>query len=136
MRLLIVGALEGQLSQATKLAMEGGARVAHAPSVEIALATLRAGRGADLLLVSRFGALMAILVATALIGDLILLPALLAGPLGRILIRQRNHARRLAAATGAAASQSSVIAPSTVPSPHAWTGRRLAAAGHRAYTEG
>ena len=51
MRLLIVGALEGQLSQATKLAMEGGARVAHAPSVEIALATLRAGRGADLLLV-------------------------------------------------------------------------------------
>jgi len=51
MRLLIVGALEGQLSEATKLAMEGGAKVAHAPSVEIALATLRAGRGADLLLV-------------------------------------------------------------------------------------
>ncbi len=51
MRLLIVGALEGQLSTATKLAMEGGAKVAHAPSVEIALATLRAGRGADLLLV-------------------------------------------------------------------------------------
>jgi len=51
MRLLIVGALEGQLSQATKLAMDGGAKVAHAPSVEIALASLRAGRGADLLLV-------------------------------------------------------------------------------------
>ena len=51
MRLLIVGALEGQLTEATKLAMDGGARVAHAPSVEIALATLRAGRGADLLLV-------------------------------------------------------------------------------------
>jgi two-component system response regulator FlrC len=51
MRLLIVGALEGQLSEATKLAMDGGARVAHAPSVEIALAALRAGRGADLLLV-------------------------------------------------------------------------------------
>ena len=51
MRLLIVGALEGQLSQATKLAMEGGAKVSHAPSVEIALASLRAGRGADLLLV-------------------------------------------------------------------------------------
>jgi DNA-binding NtrC family response regulator len=51
MRLLIVGALEGQLSEATKLAMDGGAKVAHAPSIEIALATLRAGRGADLLLV-------------------------------------------------------------------------------------
>jgi two-component system response regulator FlrC len=51
MRLLIVGPLEGQLTEATKLAMEGGARVAHAPSIEIALASLRAGRGADLLLV-------------------------------------------------------------------------------------
>jgi DNA-binding NtrC family response regulator len=51
MRLLIIGALEGQLSEATKLAMAGGAKVAHAPSVEIALAALRAGRGADLLLV-------------------------------------------------------------------------------------
>jgi len=51
MRLLIVGALEGQLTEATKLAMQGGAKVAHAPSVEIALASLRAGRGADLLLV-------------------------------------------------------------------------------------
>ncbi len=51
MRLLIIGALEGQLSQATKMAMDGGAKVAHAPSVEIALASLRAGRGADLLLV-------------------------------------------------------------------------------------
>ena len=51
MRLLIVGALEGQLSQATKLAMDGGAKVAHAPSVEIAIAALRKGQGADLLLV-------------------------------------------------------------------------------------
>jgi two-component system response regulator FlrC len=51
MRLLIVGTLEGQLSEATKLAMDGGAKVAHAPTIEIALATLRAGRGADLLLV-------------------------------------------------------------------------------------
>lgn len=50
MRLLIIGALEGQLSEATKLAMEGGAKVAHADSIEVALASLRAGRGADLLL--------------------------------------------------------------------------------------
>ncbi|NOZ33381.1 MAG: sigma-54-dependent Fis family transcriptional regulator [Alphaproteobacteria bacterium] len=50
MRLLIIGPLEGQLTQATKLAMDGGAKVAHAATIEIALATLRAGRGADLLL--------------------------------------------------------------------------------------
>lgn len=51
MRLLIIGALEGQLTEATKLAMDGGAKVAHAGSIEIALASLRAGKGADLLLV-------------------------------------------------------------------------------------
>ncbi|MFV2034452.1 MAG: sigma-54 interaction domain-containing protein, partial [Halocynthiibacter sp.] len=51
MRLLIIGALEGQLSEATKLAMDGGAKVAHAPTIEIALASLRKGKGADLLLV-------------------------------------------------------------------------------------
>lgn len=50
MRLMIIGALEGQLSQATKLAMDGGAKVAHADNIEVALASLRAGRGADLLL--------------------------------------------------------------------------------------
>lgn len=33
------------------MAMQGGAKVAHTPSVEIALAALRAGRGADLLLI-------------------------------------------------------------------------------------
>jgi two-component system response regulator FlrC len=51
MRLLIIGALEGQLSEATKLAMQGGAKVAHASSIDIAMSSLRAGRGADLLFV-------------------------------------------------------------------------------------
>lgn len=51
MRLLIIGALEGQLTEATKLAMDGGAKVAHAASIDIALASLRSGKGADLLLV-------------------------------------------------------------------------------------
>jgi two-component system response regulator FlrC len=51
MRLLIVGALEGQLTEATKLAMDGGAKVAHAGGIDVALASLRSGRGADLLLV-------------------------------------------------------------------------------------
>jgi two-component system, response regulator FlrC len=51
MRLLIVGTLKGQLTTATKLAMEKGASVTHAESVEQALAVLRTGRGADLLMV-------------------------------------------------------------------------------------
>src|SRR5947208_1584463 len=51
MRLLIVGTLKGQLTTATKLAMEKGASVTHADSIEQALAVLRTGRGADLLMV-------------------------------------------------------------------------------------
>jgi two-component system, response regulator FlrC len=51
MRLLIIGALDGQLSEATKLAMQGGAKVQHASTIDIAMASLRAGRGADLLFV-------------------------------------------------------------------------------------
>src|SRR4029078_9158371 len=51
MRLLIVGTLGGQLTTATKLAMDKGASVTHAESNEQALAVLRSGRGADPLLV-------------------------------------------------------------------------------------
>src|SRR5215471_12040580 len=51
MRLLIIGTLKGQLTGATKLAMEKGASVTHAQTVEQALAVLRSGRGADLLMV-------------------------------------------------------------------------------------
>src|SRR5437660_7145524 len=51
MRLLIVGSLKGQLTTATKLAMQKGASVTHAESIEQALAVLRSGRGADLLMV-------------------------------------------------------------------------------------
>src|SRR5215831_6604165 len=51
MRLLIVGTLHGQLTLATKLAMDKGATVTHAESVEQALRVLRSGRGADLLMV-------------------------------------------------------------------------------------
>ncbi|MAT15215.1 MAG: hypothetical protein CMJ46_08100 [Planctomyces sp.] len=42
---------------------------------------------ADLLLVCRFGLLMAALVGTALVADVIFLPALLAGPLGALIER-------------------------------------------------
>jgi DNA-binding NtrC family response regulator len=51
MRLLIVGPLGGQISAATKIAMEHGAKVAHVDTVEQATVALRAGRGADLLMV-------------------------------------------------------------------------------------
>ena len=50
MRLLIVGTLKGQLTTATKLAMEKGASVTHADQIEQALAVLRSGRGADLIM--------------------------------------------------------------------------------------
>jgi DNA-binding NtrC family response regulator len=51
MRLLIVGTLKGQLSTATKIAMDRGAAVTHAESIDQALAVLRSGKGADLLMV-------------------------------------------------------------------------------------
>jgi len=51
MRLLIVGTLDGQLTTATKLAMDKGATVTHAADIAQALAVLRSGRGADLLMV-------------------------------------------------------------------------------------
>ncbi len=50
MRLLIVGTLEGQLTTATKYAMDKGATVTHACDGEQTLRVLR-GRGADLLMV-------------------------------------------------------------------------------------
>ena len=78
---------------------------------------------ADLLLVSRFGWLMASLVGAALVGDLILLPALLAGPLGSLLLKKerRKHAED---------------STTEVPPPHAWQSRRLVNANHRAYDYG
>src|SRR6201988_2906767 len=51
MRLLIVGTLHGQLTLATKLAMDKGATVTHADGAEMALRVLRSGRSADLLMV-------------------------------------------------------------------------------------
>jgi CheY-like chemotaxis protein len=51
MRLLIVGTLKGQLTNASKLAMDKGTSVTHAQTIDQALAVLRSGRGADLLMV-------------------------------------------------------------------------------------
>ncbi len=51
MRLLIVGGLDGQLSVASKIALDRGAKVLHAASLDEAVTILRGGRGADLLMV-------------------------------------------------------------------------------------
>ncbi len=51
MRLMIVGTLDGHISTAGKIAIDRGAKVAHADTVESALRALRGGRGADLVMI-------------------------------------------------------------------------------------
>jgi len=51
MRLLIVGTLEGHISAAAKIAMARGAKVEQVDTIEAALAALRGGQGADLVMV-------------------------------------------------------------------------------------
>ena len=51
MRLLIVGSLNGQLTAATRIAMDKGASVLQADTIDTALKTLRSGRGADLVMI-------------------------------------------------------------------------------------
>ncbi|MCR5874841.1 sigma-54 dependent transcriptional regulator [Phenylobacterium sp. J426] len=51
MRLLVVGKLSGQLSTAVKMAMSAGAKVSHVETILAATHALRAGQGADLLMV-------------------------------------------------------------------------------------
>ena len=51
MRVMIVGGLGGQISTASKIALDRGASVSHVPDIGAATAALRAGQGADLLLV-------------------------------------------------------------------------------------
>ncbi len=51
MRLLIVGTLDGHITTAGKIALDRGAKVAHADDIATALSLLRDGRGADLLMV-------------------------------------------------------------------------------------
>ncbi len=51
MRLLIVGALQGHISAAAKIAMERGAKVSQVDTTIAALAMLRGGDGADLVMV-------------------------------------------------------------------------------------
>lgn len=51
MRVLIIGNLAGQLSAATKIAFEKGAKVLHASDAMSAMELLRTGRGADIVMI-------------------------------------------------------------------------------------
>ncbi len=51
MRLMIVGTLKGQLSTATRIAHDRGASVTQADTIEMAMRSLRSGRGADLVMI-------------------------------------------------------------------------------------
>jgi len=51
MKLLIVGSLGGQLSAATKIAMDQGAKVTHVEMVDAAIRVLRSGASADLIMI-------------------------------------------------------------------------------------
>jgi two-component system, response regulator FlrC len=51
MRLMIVGTLEGYITAAGKIALQRGAKVSHADSIDKALNALRGGQGADLVMI-------------------------------------------------------------------------------------
>ena len=51
MRLLTIGTLKGQLAAAAKIAADKGASAIHADCIDTAIAVLRSGKGADLLMV-------------------------------------------------------------------------------------
>jgi DNA-binding NtrC family response regulator len=51
MRLLIVGSLEGHVTEAGRIALARGAKVNHVAEIEAALNALRSGQGADLVMI-------------------------------------------------------------------------------------
>lgn len=51
MRLMIIGALESKISEAGKLALKRGAKIVHCDDVDQALGALRAGKGADAIMI-------------------------------------------------------------------------------------
>ncbi|MCB1682227.1 MAG: sigma-54-dependent Fis family transcriptional regulator [Rhodospirillales bacterium] len=51
MRLMIIGQLEGYISQAGKIALQRGAKVVHCEDIEQALGALMNGKGADLVMI-------------------------------------------------------------------------------------
>ncbi|RMG32861.1 MAG: hypothetical protein D6725_16795 [Planctomycetota bacterium] len=66
----------------------------------------------ELRLVSRFGGLMSLLIGAALLADIVLMPALLAGPLGRLLGRDRPAQRGVEQRSEGEASEEEMVAAS------------------------
>lgn len=73
----------------------------------------------ELLLISRFGWLMASLIAGALVADVVLLPALLVGPLGALIERDVVRTR-----PPKAQKRPKVEEPQAIPAPHILAGPR------------
>jgi hypothetical protein len=75
---------------------------------------------AELLLVSRFGSLMAALIGVGLLGNLVLLPQLLCGPLGRLFEPMKKKPETLPEIPMIAGTSSIASAPheDTIPAPH------------------
>ncbi len=69
---------------------------------------------ADLLLISRFGWLMALLIGAAFVGDMVLLPCMLVGPLGQLIERRVLLSREVESQDDSDDPNSSTV----VPSPH------------------
>ena len=66
----------------------------------------------------RFGYLMMVLLVAALVGDLIFLPALLAGPVGRFFTgRLKKQARKQAATPDGLGNQHPIPSPHYLPQP-------------------
>jgi len=63
MRVLIIGHLGGQLSSATKIAFDRGAKVLHATTILEAMELLRSGRGADLVMIDVHEDISSLIVA-------------------------------------------------------------------------
>lgn len=51
MRLLIIGSLNGQIGAASQIAMSRGAKVSQVDDIEMALGSLRSGKGADMAMI-------------------------------------------------------------------------------------
>jgi two-component system, response regulator FlrC len=51
MRLLIIGALDGQIGAASQIAMSRGAKVSQVDNIDTALVSLRSGKGADMAMI-------------------------------------------------------------------------------------
>jgi predicted RND superfamily exporter protein len=73
---------------------------------------------AELLLIHRFGWLMAALIAAALVADIVFLPALLAGPLGALLERTARLRSQPNEPAPPATEPVTAASPSASPEPH------------------